>query len=220
MLLIFAHSGSTDCLNDCRSCKWGGSHLAVFPGTMAKKNAKNLHDAFIDEIRDTYDCERQLARALPKMAKAATGSKLRNAIQNHFKETQAQVERLESVFELLEERPRGKHCKGIAGIIEEGADVIAEGFDEATVDAALIGAAQRAEHYEIAAYGTLTAWAVQLGHMDIAELLRETLEEEKGADEQLSIIAQDQVNEEAAARARRGSERRTRQETARTTLSR
>jgi ferritin-like metal-binding protein YciE len=168
---------------------------------MPQKSEKNLHDGFLDEIRDTYDCERQLTRALPKMAKAATGSKLRNALNNHLKETQAQVERLEHVFDLLEERPRGKHCKGIAGIIEEGSDLIEEGFDEPAMDAALIGAAQRAEHYEIAAYGTLVAWAVQLGHMEVADLLRETLEEEKGADEQLTIIARDQVNEEAAARA-------------------
>ena len=168
---------------------------------MPLKSEKSLHDAFLDELRDTYDCERQLIRALPKMAEAATGSKLRNAFNNHLKETQSQVERLERVFDLLDERPRGKRCKGMAGIIEEGADLMEEGFDPAAMDAALIGSAQRAEHYEIAAYGTLIAWAVQLGHMDVAEVLRETLEEEKGADEQLTILARDHVNEEAAERA-------------------
>src|SRR5688572_11246796 len=116
---------------------------------MPQKSEKNLHDPFLDELRDAYDCERQLARALPKIAKAATGSKLRNALNNHQKETQGQVERLEHVFDLLDEPARGKRCKGIAGIIEEGADLVDEGFDGATMDAALIGAAQRAEHYEI-----------------------------------------------------------------------
>ena len=168
---------------------------------MPLKSEKSLHAAFLDELGDTYDCERQLIRALPKMAEAATGSKLRNAFNNHLKETQGQVDRLEQVFALLEEQPRGKRCKGMAGIIEEGADLMEVGFDPAAMDAALIGSAQRAEHYEIAAYGTLIAWAVQLGHMDVAELLRETLEEEKGADEQLTILARDHVNEEAAERA-------------------
>jgi ferritin-like metal-binding protein YciE len=159
---------------------------------------KKLQDAFIDELRDTYDAEKQLTKALPKMAKAATSSELKAAFTNHLEETRSQIERLEQVFELLGERPRGKHCEGIAGIIEEGASMMEEDFDEATMDAALIAGGQRAEHYEMAAYGTLVAWARELGHMEAGELLDQTLEEEKAADLTLSAIAQNGVNPQAA----------------------
>ena len=118
-----------------------------------------LHDAFIDELRDTYDAEKQLTKALPKLAKAATSPQLREAFETHLEETQGQIERLEQVFETLDEKVRGKHCDGIAGIIEEGKSIMEEDFDEATMDACLIAAGQRAEHYEMAAYGTLVAWA-------------------------------------------------------------
>jgi ferritin-like metal-binding protein YciE len=160
---------------------------------------KKLQDAFLDELRDTYDAEKQLTKALPKMAKAATSSELKAAFTNHLEETRSQIERLEQVFELLGERPRGKHCEGIAGIIEEGASMMEEDFDEATMDAALIAGGQRAEHYEMAAYGTLVAWARELGHMEAGELLDQTLEEEKAADLNLSAIAQNGVNPQAAA---------------------
>ena len=123
-----------------------------------------LHDAFIDELRDTYDAERQLTKALPKLAKAATSPELREAFETHLEETQGQIERLEQVFESLEEKVRGKHCDGIAGIIEEGKSIMEEDFDETTMDACLIAAGQRAEHYEMAAYGTLVAWAKAMGH--------------------------------------------------------
>jgi ferritin-like metal-binding protein YciE len=159
---------------------------------------KSLSEAFTSELRDTYDAERQLTRALPKMARAATDPELKQAFTNHLRETEGQIERLEQVFGLIEERPRGKRCEGIAGIIEEGAAMMEEDFDESAMDATLIGAGQRAEHYEMAAYGTLVAWAEELGYTEAAGLLQQTLEEEKAADEKLSVIAQDRVNRDAA----------------------
>ena len=126
--------------------------------------AGTLHDAFIDELRDAYDAEKQLTKALPKLAKAASSPELRDAFESHLEETRGQIERLEQVFASLDEKVRGKHCDGIAGIIEEGKSVMEEDFDEATMDACLIAAGQRAEHYEMAAYGTLVAWARAMGH--------------------------------------------------------
>jgi ferritin-like metal-binding protein YciE len=161
-------------------------------------DAKTLHDAFIDELRDAYDAEKQLTKALPKMAKAAGSPDLRAAFEAHLEETRGQIERLEQVFESLDEKVRGKHCDGIAGIIEEGKAVMEEDFDEATMDACLIASGQRAEHYEMAAYGTLVAWARAMGHTEAADLLQETLDEEKAADEKLSALAEDGINQEAA----------------------
>ena len=157
-----------------------------------------LHDAFIDELRDAYDAEKQLTKALPKMAKAANSPDLRQAFEAHLEETRGQIDRLEQVFEALGEKVRGKHCDGIAGIIEEGKSVMEEDFDEATMDACLIAGGQRAEHYEMAAYGTLVAWARAMGHTEAADLLQETLDEEKAADEKLSSLAEDGINQEAA----------------------
>jgi len=150
-----------------------------------------LHDAFLDELRDAYDGEKQLTKALPKMAKAATSPILRDAFEAHLKETRVHIERLEQVMEGLGEKVRGKHCDGLAGIIEEGKAVMGEDFDEATMDACLIASGQRAEHYEIAAYGTLVAWAEAMGHTDAVALLQETLDEEKTADEKLTSIAEE-----------------------------
>ncbi len=166
----------------------------------------NLHDAFVDELRDTYDAEKQLTKALPKMAKAAGSAELRAAFESHLEETRVQIERLEEVFAGLEEKPRGKHCDGIAGIIEEGKAIMEEDFDEATMDACLIAAGQRAEHYEMAAYGTLVAWAQALGHAEVAALLQQNLDEEKAADEKLSAIAEGGVNQEAADAAEAGED--------------
>jgi ferritin-like metal-binding protein YciE len=160
--------------------------------------AGTLHDAFVDELRDTYDAEKQLTKALPKLAKAASDPKLREAFESHLEETQGQIERLEQVFESLEEKVRGKHCEGIAGIIEEGKSIMEEDFDDATMDACLIAAGQRAEHYEMAAYGTLVAWATAMGHTEAARLLQETLDEEKAADEKLSSLAEGGINQGAA----------------------
>jgi len=157
-----------------------------------------LHDAFIDELRDTYDAEKQLTRALAKLAKAASSPQLREAFESHLEETQGQVERLEQVFESLGEKARGKRCEGIAGIIEEGKSIMEEDFDDATMDACLIAAGQRAEHYEIAAYGTLVAWAQVMGHDDAVDLLQQTLDEEKAADETLSGLAEGGINQGAA----------------------
>jgi ferritin-like metal-binding protein YciE len=157
-----------------------------------------LHDAFLDELRDAYDAEKQLVKALPKMAKAATSAVLRDAFETHLQETRGHVERLEQVMEGLGEKPRGKHCDGIEGIIEEGKSVMEEDFDETTMDACLIAAGQRAEHYEMAAYGTMVAWAKAMGHTDAAELLQETLDEEKAADEKLTSLAEAGINQEAA----------------------
>ncbi len=156
-----------------------------------------LHHAFLDELRDTYDAEKQLTKALPKLAKTATSAELRDAFESHLEETRGHVDRLDQVFQSLGEKPRGKHCEGIAGIIEEGKSIMEEDFDEVTMDACLIAAAQRAEHYEMAAYGTLVAWARSMGHDQAADLLEETLEEEKAADQKLSSIAEGGINQEA-----------------------
>jgi ferritin-like metal-binding protein YciE len=157
-----------------------------------------LHDAFVDELRDTYDAERQLTKALSKLAKAASSPELRNAFETHLEETRGHVERLEQVFEGLDERVRGKHCEGIAGIIEEGKSIMDEDFDDATMDACLIAAGQRAEHYEMAAYGTLVAWAEGMGHTQAAKLLKQNLDEEKAADKKLTGLAEGGINQEAA----------------------
>ena len=165
-----------------------------------------LHDAFLDELRDTYDAEKQLTKALPKMVKAAHSPILREAFESHLEETRQQVERLEQVFESLDEKARGKHCDGMAGIVEEGKSMMEEDFDEMTADACLIAAAQRVEHYEMAAYGTLVAWAKVMGHTEAADLLQETLDEEKAADEKLSSLAEGGINQEAAEAAHEDSD--------------
>ncbi|HUG80160.1 MAG TPA: ferritin-like domain-containing protein [Bryobacterales bacterium] len=167
-------------------------------GERQMAEAGTLHDAFIDELRDTYDAEKQLTKALTNLAKASSNPKLRQAFESHLKETQGQIERLERVFESLDEKSRGKHCDGMAGIIEEGKSIMAEDFDDTTMDACLIAAGQRAEHYEMAAYGTLVAWAEAMGHTQAAKLLRQTLEEEKAADKKLSGLAEGGINQSAA----------------------
>jgi ferritin-like metal-binding protein YciE len=157
-----------------------------------------LHDAFIDELRDSYDAEKQLTKALSKLAKAASNPELREAFETHLEETQGHVDRLERVFESIDEKARGKHCDGIAGIIEEGKSIMEEDFDDTTMDACLIAAGQRAEHYEMAAYGTLIAWAEAMGHTEAAKLLQDTLDEEKAADKKLSSLAEGGINQTAA----------------------
>jgi ferritin-like metal-binding protein YciE len=159
---------------------------------------KTLHDAFIDEVRDAYDAEKQLTKALPKLAKKARSKELKSIFESHLKETENHVVRLEKVFQSIGEKASGKHCDGIAGIIEEGKNVMDEDFEESTMDACLIAGGQRAEHYEMAAYGSLIAWAKAMGHEEAAGLLEETLEEEKAADEKLTSIAEGGINERAA----------------------
>ena len=158
-----------------------------------------LHDAFLDELHDAYDAEKQLTKALPKLARASSSPQLRAAFETHLKETRGHVRRLEQVFDSLGEQVRGKHCDGIAGIIEEGKSAMEESFDDATMDACLIGSGRRAEHYEMAAYSTMIGWARAMGHSDAVTLLEEILDEERAADEKLSGLAEDGINEEAAA---------------------
>jgi len=159
----------------------------------------NLRDALVDEIRDIYSAEKQVVKALPKMVKGATSDELRDAFESHLEETQGQVTRLERVFELLGEKPRAKHCAGMAGILEEGSDTLEEDAEDAVMDAMLIAAAQRVEHYEITAYGTAIAWAEALELNEVAQILQETLAEEKAADGKLSAIAESGINEAATA---------------------
>ena len=161
--------------------------------------SETLRDALIDEIKDLYNAEKQLTKALPKMAKSATSEDLRAALESHLEETEGHVSRLEQVFEMLDEKVRGKQCAGMAGIIEEGNSMLEEDFEGAVLDACIIAAGQRAEHYEMAAYGVTIAWAEALGLTDVAGLLRETLEEEEAADAKLSALAEGEINAEAAA---------------------
>jgi ferritin-like metal-binding protein YciE len=158
--------------------------------------AKSLHELFVDELRDMYDGEKRLIKALPKMAKAAGSRELQTAFTNHLRETEKQVTRLEQVFRTIGEKPRGKKCEGIMGIVEEGKQAMEE-LDGPVLDAALIAGAQKAEHYEIASYGTLAYFADLMGHDRAKSLLGETLDEEKAADEKLNQIAKSRVNREA-----------------------
>ena len=166
----------------------------------------NLREALVDEIRDLYNAEKQLTKALPKMAKGAASDELREAFETHLEETEGHVSRLERVFELLDEKARGKHCAGMAGIVEEGSEKLQEDMEDAVLDASLIAAAQKVEHYEISAYGTAIAWAEALELSDVAEVLQETLAEEKAADEKLSALAEAGINEAATAGAEEGEE--------------
>jgi ferritin-like metal-binding protein YciE len=159
--------------------------------------AKSLRDLFIEELRDAYDGEKRLLKALPRMAKAASNEELRKAFTSHAKETDRQVARLERVFRSIGESVRGKKCDGIIGIVEEAKTAIDEIEEGAVLDAALIAGGQRAEHYEIAAYGTLAHFADLLGEPRAKDLLGETLEEEKATDEKLSAIAMSDVNRQA-----------------------
>jgi len=154
--------------------------------------AKNsLRGLYVDELRDLYSAEKQLTKALPKMAKTATSEELRNGFTEHLEQTRGHVERLEQIFEALGERSGGKKCAGMEGLIEEGSEVIGDDFEGNVMDAALIGAAQRVEHYEIAAYGTVCAFAELLGETEHLELLRQTLDEEKQTDEKLTELSQE-----------------------------
>ena len=145
-----------------------------------------LNETFIDELKDTYDAEHQITKALPKMAKAAKNEDLKKAFETHLEETRGHIERLEQVFELCEESPKRKKCKAMQGLLEEGEDLI----EEEEGDAALISAAQKVEHYEIAAYGSLSEWAKILGKQEACDLLEQTLTEEKQTDEKLTEIAE------------------------------
>ena len=161
---------------------------------------QGLRELYINELKDLYSAENQLVKALPKLAKAASSDELRQGFEEHLEQTKEQVQRLEQIFEQLDESPKGKKCAGMEGLIKEGSEVMGEDFEEATMDAALIGAAQRVEHYEIAAYGTVCEFAQILGESEQESLLRETLQEEKETDEKLTELAKEinsQANDEA-----------------------
>jgi ferritin-like metal-binding protein YciE len=158
---------------------------------------KTVQDLLVDELRDIYHAEKQLLKALPKMVKAASSDKLRQAFEDHLEETRGQVERLEQVFEQLEMPARAKRCEAMAGLIEEAQEMVDEIKTPEVLDAALITAAQKVEHYEIASYGSVHALALATGQDEVAQLLAATLEEEKAADQKLNQIALSDVNKTA-----------------------
>jgi ferritin-like metal-binding protein YciE len=160
---------------------------------------KHLNDLFLDTLKDIYFAEKQILKALPKMAKAAQSDKLRAAFEKHHGETEGQVERLEQIFELIDKPVRGKTCDAIQGILDEGKEIMEEYKGSEALDAGMLGAAQAVEHYEISRYGTLKQWANQLGMKDAVRLLDQTLQEEKKTDEALTSLAQAAVNMAAAA---------------------
>src|SRR6201987_5304008 len=160
---------------------------------------EGLKELYSDELKDLYNAENQLLKALPKMAKAASSDDLRQGFEEHLEQTRGHVERLEQIFESMEESPKGKKCMGMEGLVKEGSEVMDEDFEGAVMDAALIGAAQRVEHYEIAAYGTVSEFAKILGKKEHVSLLEQTLQEEKETDERLTELAGEinpQANEE------------------------
>lgn len=158
---------------------------------------EGLKELYIDELKDLYSAEKQLVKALPKLAKAATSDELRSGFEEHLEQTKGHVQRLEQIFEMLGEKPTGKKCKGMEGLVEEGSELTQEDYEGALLDAGLIGAAQRVEHYEIAAYGTVVAFAELLEESEHVSLLNETLEEEKETDEKLTELSK-QINAEAS----------------------
>jgi ferritin-like metal-binding protein YciE len=160
-----------------------------------------LKELYLKELRDIYDAEKQITKALPKLAKAATSSRLREAFQHHLEQTNNHLSRLEQIFEQLDESPKGQSCDGMEGLIEEGSNMIEEDMDGEAKDAGLISAAQRVEHYEMAAYGTARTYANILGENKAASLLQETLNEEKQADQNLTTLAESINIKAAAARA-------------------
>jgi ferritin-like metal-binding protein YciE len=159
---------------------------------------ENLRELLVEELKDLYSAENQLTKALPKVAKNASDPQLKKAIENHLKETEGHVARLEQIFEKLDESPKGKTCEGMKGLITEADERIKEGGEPAVLDAGLIADAQRVEHYEISAYGSARTFANLLGEKEVVRLLEQTLKEEKAADEKLTSIAES-INVEAKA---------------------
>jgi ferritin-like metal-binding protein YciE len=159
----------------------------------------SLDKLFLEELKDVYNAEKQILRALPKMAKTAESPELQQAFTKHLKETEGQVQRLEKIFRELGQAPRGKKCKGMEGLLEEGKEMLEEDGEPAVIDAALIASAQRVEHYEIATYGCLRTYAQLLGYSQAEQLLQQTLEEEEAADQKLTELGESGINEAAAA---------------------
>ncbi|TPJ51474.1 ferritin-like domain-containing protein [Mesorhizobium sp. B2-7-1] len=164
---------------------------------MPKTNGNGLESLFMDGLKDIYYAEKKILKTLPKLAKAAESEQLSAAFEKHLAETEGQVDRLEQIFEQLGKAARGKTCPAIDGILEEGSEILEQYKDSPALDAGLVGAAQAVEHYEIARYSTLIAWAEQLGMKDALPLLRETLEQESATDEALSQLGEGEANERA-----------------------
>ena len=160
---------------------------------------KSLQELLLEELKDLYDAEDRILKALPKMAQAATNAQLKQGFEFHRTQTEQHVARLEKAFEHLDASAKKKTCEAIKGIIEEGEDLMGTKMEPEVADAALIGAAQKVEHYEIASYGTVRSWAQQLGQTEVASLLEQTLEEEKQTDQKLTQLAESMVNQEAKA---------------------
>ena len=163
------------------------------------KEPKTLDELFHDTLKDIYFAEKKILATLPKMTKAAQNGELKAAFEKHRDETEAQVERLDQVFAIIDKKPQGKTCAAIVGITEEGAEIMQEYKGSPALDAGLLAAAQAVEHYEISRYGTLRTWAEELGHADAASILQETLDEEEATDQALTKIAKTAVNQEAEA---------------------
>jgi ferritin-like metal-binding protein YciE len=162
------------------------------------KELSSLEDVLVHEMQDIYDAENQLIKALPKMAKAASSSELKTAFEEHLEQTKGHVNRLEQAFEMLGQSAKGHKCKGMSGLIDEGKEALKGDGEDSSIDALLISAAQKVEHYEIAAYGSICTFAKQIQQDGLADLLHQTLDEEKQADEKLTEIAESSVNVEAA----------------------
>ena len=163
------------------------------------KEPKKLDELFHDTLKDIYFAEKKILSTLPKMAKASQSEELKAAFEKHYNETEGQIERLEKVFAVIEKKPQGKTCAAIVGITDEGAEIMQEYKGSPALDAGLLSAAQAVEHYEISRYGTLIAWAEELGLDDAVSLLEETLEEEEATDEALTEIAKTAINQQAQA---------------------
>jgi ferritin-like metal-binding protein YciE len=159
---------------------------------------KSLEDLYVEELKDLYDAEHQILEALPKLAQAASAAKLKTAFEQHEKQTEGQVKRLEQIFKERGESPKGKKCKGVAGLIVEGQELLKEDAEPEVRDAGLIAAAQKVEHYEIAGYGTVRTYAQLLGETEAAKLLQQTLDEEGETDKKLTTLAEGSINRKAA----------------------
>jgi ferritin-like metal-binding protein YciE len=181
------------------------------------KDIKTLEDLFKHGLQDIYYAENQILKALPKLIEAATNPQLKKGLKDHLKETEEQVSRLEQIFEMREEKPKGTKCPGINGLLSEGDELTGNVADKSVLDAAIVASAQAVEHYEITRYGALIAWAQELGRNDFADILDATLDEEKAADQKLNGIAADRVNAKAGRKTAAGG---TRRSSARTTTAR
>ena len=159
----------------------------------------SLETLYVEELRDIYNAENQLLKALPKMAKAASSEELKQAFEDHLEQTKEHVARIDEIFENLDKKPSGKTCHAMKGLIEEGSEIAKQDGEGVVLDAGLIAAAQKVEHYEMASYGTVRTWAEMLGEDDAAELLQQTLDEEGETDKRLTELAEELVNVEAAA---------------------